>query len=67
MPHTFATITVQDTLDEISRLPADVLGRVRNGNRGIIALKTDGCKYALPVCIDGERIADPPIGANTLH
>ena len=105
MPHTLATITVQDTLGEISRLPADVLGRIRNGmgsyitaadieqrhpsrtnqmlqfvagaeltkdgavnnRRGIISLKTDGCKYGMPVYIDGARIADPHIGADTLH
>ena len=105
MPHTLAMITVQDTLGEVSRLPPDVIGRIRNGmgtyitaadierrkpsrtsqmlqfvagaevtkdgavnnTRGIISLKTDGCKYGMPVYIDGARIADPHIGADTLH
>ena len=41
-------------------------GGVHN-TRGVISLKTAGCKYALPVYIDGQRIADPHAGADTLH
>jgi hypothetical protein len=38
-----------------------------NNTRGIISLKTDGCKYGMPVYIDGSKIADPHIGRDTLH
>ena len=38
-----------------------------NNTRGIISLLTPGCKYGLPVYIDGQRIADPHTGADTLH
>lgn len=105
VPHTLATVTVQDTLGETSRLPPGVLSRIRSGmgtyitaadierrhpirtsqmlqlvvgadltkdgavnnTRGIISLKTPGCKYGMPVYIDGARIADPHMGADTLH
>jgi outer membrane receptor for ferrienterochelin and colicin len=105
VPHTLATVTVQDTLGELVRLPRGVIDRIRHGmgtyitaadiersrpirtsqilqsvvgaevtkdgainnTRGIVSLKTPGCKYGMPVYIDGARLADPHIGADTLH
>jgi hypothetical protein len=104
-PHTLATMTVQDTLGEMSRLPPGVLSRIRSGmgtyitaadierkhpmrtsqmlqfvagaeltkdgavnnTRGIISLKTPGCRWGIPVYIDGARVADPHLGADTLY
>ena len=38
-----------------------------NNTRGFISLKTVPCKYGMPVYIDGAKIADPHIGADSLH
>ena len=38
-----------------------------NSTRGTISLLTPGCKYGLPVYIDGQKVADPHVGADTLH
>lgn len=105
VPHTLATVTIQDTLGEVLRLPPGVADRVRNGmgtyitaadierrhpirtsqmlqyvagadltkdgavnnTRGVVSLKTPGCKYGLPIYVDGQRIADPHAGADTVH
>ncbi len=41
-------------------------GTVLN-TRGVVSLKTQGCKYGLPVYIDGQKIADPKTGVDSLH
>ena len=38
-----------------------------NNTRGFISLKTVPCKFGMPVYIDGAKMADPHIGADTLH
>jgi len=105
IPQALATVTVQDTLGEVLRLPPGVADRMRNGmgsyitavdierkhlvrtsqmlqyvagtqvskdgqvnsTRGAISIMTPGCMYGLPIYIDGQRIADPHAGADTLH
>jgi outer membrane receptor for ferrienterochelin and colicin len=103
--HTLATVTIQDSLGELLRLPSGVADRVHNGSgtyitaadiarthpirtsqmlqyvagaqltkdgavlntRGVISLNSQGCKFGLPVYIDGQKIADPKMGADSLH
>lgn len=37
-----------------------------NNNRGIISIQTPGCRYGIPTYIDGQKLADPHDGADTL-
>jgi hypothetical protein len=38
-----------------------------NNSRGIISLLTPGCRYGMPVYINGSKLADPHHGDDTLH
>ncbi len=56
------------TTDLFRRVPGVQLGRTGAiyNNRGVTSLLTDGCKYGLPIYVDGNLLADPHAGADTL-
>jgi hypothetical protein len=60
---------VTRTSEALQYLPGVELTKdgVINNTRGVISLLTDGCKYGLPVYIDGQKIDDPNADQEAPH